>query len=35
MVLKLERSRQQIRDAWKVLKYDAAEEWRSSVGPIM
>ena len=35
MVLKLERSGQQIRNAWKVLKCGAGEGWRRSVGPIM
>jgi len=33
MVLKLERSEQQIRNAWKVLKCGAGEGWRRSVGP--
>ena len=35
MVLKLGRSGQQIRNAWKVLKCGAGEGWRRSVGPIM
>ena len=30
-----ERSEQQIRNTWKVLKCGAGEEWRRSVGPIM
>ena len=35
MVLKLGRSGQQIRNAWKVLKCGAGEGWRGSFGPIM
>ena len=35
MVLKLGRSGQQIRNAWKVLKCGAGEGWRRSAGPIM
>ena len=35
MVLKLGRSGQQIRNAWKVLICGAGEGWRRSVGPIM
>ena len=34
-VLKIGRSGQQIRNAWKVLKCGAGEGWRRSVGPIM
>jgi len=35
MVRKLGRFGQQIRNTWKVLKCDAGEGWRRSVGPIM
>ena len=35
MVLKLGRSGQQIRNAWKVLNCGAGEGWRRTVGPIM
>ena len=35
MMLKLGRSGQQIRKAWKVLKCGAGEGWRRSVGPIV
>ena len=35
MVLKLGRSGQQIRNAWKVLNCGAGEGWRRSGGPIM
>jgi hypothetical protein len=35
MVMKLGRSGQQIRNAWKVLKCGAGEGWRRSVGSIM
>jgi hypothetical protein len=35
MVLKHGSFVQQIRNTWKVLKCDAGEGWRSSVGPIM
>ena len=35
MVLRLGRSGQQIRYAWKVLKCGAGEGWRRSGGPIM
>jgi len=35
MVLKLGRFEQQIGNIWKVLKCDAGEGWRRSVGPIM
>ena len=34
-MLKLGRSGQQIRNAWKVLNCGAGEGWRRSVGPIM
>ena len=35
MVLKLGRSGQQSRNAWKILKCGARKGWRRSVGPIM
>jgi len=35
MVLKLGRSGQHIRNAWKVFKCGAGEGWRRPVGPIM
>jgi hypothetical protein len=35
MVMKLGHFGEQIRNAWKVLKCGAGEEWIRSVGPIM
>jgi hypothetical protein len=35
LVLKLGHFRKQIRNTWKVLKYDVGEGWRRSVGLIM
>jgi hypothetical protein len=35
MVLKLGHLGRYIRNTWKVLKYDAGEGWRRSVGPMM
>jgi len=34
-IVSIKCSRQQIRNAWKVLKCGAGEGWRRSVGPIM
>jgi hypothetical protein len=35
MVLKLGHFGKYIRNTWEVLKYDAGEGWRRSVGPMM
>jgi hypothetical protein len=35
MMLKLGNFGQQIRNTWKVLKYDAGEGYRRSIGPIV